>query len=197
MVEQLSCELDGPFVRRPPEHRLCDIEPIFGQLHRFDEVLPVPEIERRAGIAGRRIEQVAVRSDQRELNHVAAGHLRFLGPEFQAEGGRILRVKRARDQQRLIDPFEYPLGIFLKQFGDTVSVRPRLLQRFRPFRRRDRKIADPHQRQEEQRDLQRGISQDCFCGLADQSAGVNHGCAIPRRPEPQSDALGTWQRRQI
>ena len=99
VVEQLSCELDGPFVRRPPEHRLCDIEPIFGQLHRLDEVLPVPEIHRRAGVGGGRIDQIAVRSDQRELNHVAAGHLRLLGPEFQAEGGRILCVKRARDQQ--------------------------------------------------------------------------------------------------
>jgi hypothetical protein len=59
--------------------------------------------------------------------------------------------------------------------GDTVSVRPRLFQRFRPFRRRDREVTDPHQRQKEQRDLQRGIAQDCFCRLADQCAGVNHG----------------------
>jgi hypothetical protein len=167
VVEQLSCELDGPFVRRPPEHRLCDIEPIFGQLHHLDEVLPVPEIERRAGVAGRRIEHIAVLSDQRELNHVAARHLRFTGPKFQAEGGRILCVKRTHDQQRLIYPFEYPLGIFLKQLSDTISVRPRLLQRFRPFRRRDREIAGPHKRQEEQRDLQRGIAQDALCSFAD------------------------------
>ena len=142
--------------------------------HGVDKVA-AGELQRRAGVAGRGFDQIAVRSDQRELNHVAAGHLHFPGPEFQAEGGRLLRVKRARDPQRLIDPFEYPLGIFLKQFGDTVSVRPRLLQRFRAFRSRDRKIAGPRQRQKEQRDLQRSIAQDCPCGLADPSADVDHG----------------------
>src|SRR3982751_6601312 len=50
LVEQLSCDLDGPFVRRASEHRLCNIEPVFGQLHHLDEVLPVPDIERRAGV---------------------------------------------------------------------------------------------------------------------------------------------------
>jgi hypothetical protein len=53
-------------------------------------------------------------------------------------------------------------------------VRPRLLQRFRPFRRRDREVAGPHKRQKEQCDLQRGVSQDSLCNFADKYAGLNH-----------------------
>ncbi|WP_084299157.1 hypothetical protein [Bradyrhizobium sp. WSM1743] len=165
-------------MRRPPQYWLGNVKAVIGLRHDVDEVLAIAEIERRAGIARGRIEHVAVQPDQCELNHVAGRDAGLVRPELQAEGQRILGVKCAHHQQRLIDALEDALGVFLEQFGDAVAVRPRLLDRVRPLGRGDCEIADPDQGQEEQCDLQRTIPQDRSSGFADCPCG-NHD-ARPR-----------------